>query len=87
MRLARAGKRHPDPEVASVADSWAQSLAERPPSRIVMICVYEIVAIICLYALTRWLFGFSFQDISPLMTAPFIILFLNLEVRAVRARS
>ena len=83
MRLARAGKRHPDAEVAYVADRWAESVVERSPSRIVMICIYEIVAIIGFYALTHWLFGFNFQVVSPLITAPFITLFINLEDRAV----
>ena len=86
MQLARNGRRHPDPEVASVAEEWAQYVIGRPSSHLLLNAIYEVVAVVGLYALTHWLFGTSFQDISFLFFAPFITLPINIEVRSVARR-
>jgi hypothetical protein len=84
MRLAREGKTHPDPQVASVAEGWAQSVVERPASRMLLCTAYKVVALICVYALVYWVFGSSrSEDVSPLIMFPFITLFTNYGVRMV----
>ena len=86
MQLARNGRRHPDAQVASVAEEWAHYVVGRPPSRILLKAIYEVVAVGGLYALTHWLFGTSFQDLSFLFFVPFITLPINVEVRSVARR-
>lgn len=86
MRLARNGRRHPDPQVASVAEEWAQYVIGRPPSRILMNTIFEVVAVGGLYALTHWLFATNFEDISFLFFVPLITLPINVEVRSVARR-
>jgi hypothetical protein len=67
MQLARNGHRHPDAQVASAAEEWAHYVIGRPPSRILLNAIYEVVAVGGLYALTHWLFGTNFQGyIVPL---------------------
>jgi hypothetical protein len=84
MRLARDGKTHPDPQVASVAEGWAQSVVERPASRMFLGTAYKVVALICVYALVYWLFGSSrSEEVSPLIVFPFITLFTNYGIRMV----
>jgi hypothetical protein len=82
MRLAREGHRHPDVEVASVANDWAQSLVERPSHRLLLGAVYEIAAVICVLGLVHWIFGTSVQGISYLFTAPLIVLAINFQIRS-----
>jgi hypothetical protein len=86
MQLARNGHRHPDAQVASAAEEWAHYVIGRPPSRILLNAIYEVVAVGGLYALTHWLFGTNFQDISFLFFVPFITLLINVEVRSVARR-
>ena len=87
MRLARNGRRHPDPQVASVAERMGPIRHRAAAVSYLAECHFMRSWRLCgLYALTHWLFGTNFQDISFLFFVPFITLPINVEVRSVARR-